>query len=48
MTYGTRAEREEAESELRPMTAGELFSIPADGCDVGDACDVAASPEAEP
>ena len=33
-------ERAEIESELRPMSAGELFSIPKEGCEVGDGCDV--------
>ena len=33
-------ERVEIESELRPMSAGELFSIPQEGCQVGEACDV--------
>jgi hypothetical protein len=33
-------ERADIESELRPMSAGELFSIPDEGCRVGDSCDV--------
>ena len=33
-------ERAEIESELRPMSAGELFSIPKEGCELGDGCDV--------
>jgi chlorophyllide a oxygenase len=37
---GSRSECEAAEGELRPMSAGELFSIPDDDCEAGDACDM--------
>lgn len=37
---GTSAERAQAEAELRPMSAGELFHIPDDSCQLGEVCDV--------
>ncbi|CAK0782545.1 hypothetical protein CVIRNUC_005763 [Coccomyxa viridis] len=40
VTAGRHEERREIENELRPMSAGELFRIPEDGCNVEEGCDV--------